>query len=44
MFTFNEAGEFGSAIPRTGVLVQGDEIQTLETIELTAKKVENEQY
>ena len=35
-FTFDENGVFGTALPDTGVMVQGEEIETLETIEIAA--------
>ncbi len=32
-WTFDEEGRFGDEIDRTGILVQGDDIEILETVE-----------
>ena len=40
VYSFSETGEFGTPIERTGILVQGDEIETLETIALPPEGVQ----
>jgi len=43
MYSFSDSGEFGTRIARTGVLIQGDEIETLEIVGLPPAEQNNEQ-